>query len=156
MWRGPVPWEGAERLVGKLIFCLAMGIAWPVLADVTVIDGDTLNVDGEMTDLHGIAAPEYRQACPDGWPAGAMATEVLRELVRDRKVTCEPKAKRRYSPTLAVCWVDGLDLGSMMVRAGWAWALPVDGSDYVRQETEAWTGRLGVHGHNCERVLRRQ
>jgi endonuclease YncB( thermonuclease family) len=50
---------------------------------------------------------------------------------------------------------DGLDLGSMMVRAGWAWTLAGDGSEHVRQETEAWTARLGVHDHDCVQVPRR-
>lgn len=122
----------------------------PALADVTVIDGDTINVDGETVDLYGILAP--REACPDGWPAGVMATEVLRELVRDHKVTCELKAKSRYSPTVAVCRADGLDLGSLMVRAGWAWAFAGDTSDYMRQETEAWAARAGIHAHNCVRA----
>lgn len=134
-------------MVGKLVLCLAIGIASPALADVVVVDGDTINVDGEIFDLYGIRAP--REVCPDGWPAVDMATEVLRELVRDHRVTCEPKARSRYSPTIAVCRADGLDLGSLMVRAGWAWTLAGDGSDYMRQETEARAARAGMHSHDC-------
>jgi endonuclease YncB( thermonuclease family) len=134
------------RLALLLGACLA--VAPPTLADVAVVDGDTITVDGETFDLYGIVAPERGQTCPDGWLAGLMAADVLRELVRDRKVTCEPKTRSRYSPSVAVCLADGLDLGSLMVRSGWAWAI-ADGSDYARQEAGAWAARMGVHAHGC-------
>ena len=135
------------RATYAMLLCLAL--AAPAFAGVEVIDGDTIKVDGETFDLYGIAAPEHWQVCPDGWPAGAMATEVLRALMRDRKVVCEPKGKSRYSPNMAVCWADGLDVASMMVRAGAAWALARSGSEYMRREAEAWAARAGVYAHNC-------
>ncbi|MGD9886125.1 MAG: thermonuclease family protein [Reyranella sp.] len=127
--------------------CLAFA---PVaLADVTVVDGDTIIVGGEAFDLHGIVAPEHRQICADGTPAGVIASEVLRELVRDRTVTCEPKARSRYSPTVGVCLADGLDLGSLMVRSGWAWAFVQHSANYLPQEAAARAARIGVHAHDC-------
>ena len=61
-----------------VILCL---LATPALADVTgparVIDGDTLEVQGERIRLHGIDAPEIRQLCRlDGkpWQCGKEAT----------------------------------------------------------------------------------
>jgi len=142
------------RAIAAVVVCFAL--AAPAFADVEVIDGDTIKVDGQTFDLYGIVAPEYRQTCSDGWPAGVMAAEVLRALVRDRKVTCEAKAKSRYSPAVAVCRADGLDLGSMMVRAGAAWALVRSGSEYARQEAEAWAARAGVHARNCTPAWQRR
>jgi endonuclease YncB( thermonuclease family) len=142
------------RAIAAVLVCFAL--AAPAFADVEVIDGDTIKVDGETFDLYGIAAPDYWRICSDGWPAGVMAAEVLRAMVRDRKVTCEPRAKSRYSPTMAVCWADGLDLGSMMVRAGAAWAHVRSGSEYVRQEAEARAARAGVHAHNCAPAWQRR
>jgi endonuclease YncB( thermonuclease family) len=124
-------------------------IATAALADVMIFDGDTMQVNRAVYDIHGIDAPEYRQKCADGLPAGVMAYEVLRELVRQRMVTCEPKSGDRYSRATAVCRVEGLDLGAMMVRGGWAWASARAGGDYLRPEREAWAARRGVHGHDC-------
>ena len=124
-------------------------LAAPALADVTVIDGDTIKVDGTTYRLWGVDAPEYRQFCDDGFAAGGLAFDVLRELVRGKKVECEPKSKDRYGRTIAVCRVGGLDLASMMVRAGWAWAFLEFSATYLPQELQAKAARLGVHGHDC-------
>lgn len=91
----------------------------PALADgVTVTDGDSLVVNGSRIALHGIDSPEAYQTCADGWAAGAMAMQALRDLVRGHAVTCEPKTTDRFGRTVAVCRADGVDLGAAMVRAG--------------------------------------
>lgn len=46
----------------------------PPIAAQTITDGDTLRMNGVTYRLHGIDAPETKQDCPDGWPAGRMAT----------------------------------------------------------------------------------
>ncbi len=64
-----------------LILALIL-IAMPALADVagtaTVIDGDTLEIQGQRIRLHGIDSPESRQLCRlDGkpWQCGKDAEE---------------------------------------------------------------------------------
>jgi endonuclease YncB( thermonuclease family) len=125
-----------------------IGLATPALGEAVVIDGSTLTVDGKTYRLWGIDVPAHRQPCTDGSSAGVMAVDVLRNLVQGKTIECEAKAQAtdRYGRTIAVCRADGLDLGSMMVRAGWAWAA---NRDYVRQETEAWVANAGVHSHDC-------
>lgn len=126
-----------------------LALAAPAHADVMVIDGDTIRVDGPTYRLWGIDAPEYRQFCDDGFPAGGVAFEVLRELTRNKKIECEPKSGGRYDLIIAVCRADGLDLASMMARSGWAWAYLHDGATYLPQELRARATRAGVHGHAC-------
>ena len=62
---------------------------WAVLLSVmagpataqTIIDGDTVQQGDKRWRLWGIDAPESRQVCKDGWPAGAEATAAMRKLV---------------------------------------------------------------------------
>ena len=75
--------------------------------------------------------------CDDGWPAGQEASAYLYDLIRGRKVTCEPKTTDRYGRTVAICRADGRDLGADMVSAGMAWAFVRYSRDCVVQGGEA-------------------
>jgi endonuclease YncB( thermonuclease family) len=77
---------------------LALAV-FPAFAEsVRVVDGDTLKIDGVTYRLWGIDAPESGQLCADGWPAGQVATEYLRALIRNRQVSCEPSHPRPLWP----------------------------------------------------------
>jgi Staphylococcal nuclease homologue len=93
---------------------------------------------------------ERSQPCADGWPAGRAATEHLRALIGERHVTCEPRSVDRYGRTVAVCHVDGRDLGADTVTDGHAWAFVRYSRDYVEEEREAAAVRAGIHGHTCQ------
>jgi endonuclease YncB( thermonuclease family) len=41
----------------------------------------------------GIDAPEMHQICADGWPAGLIATEHMRNLIAARTIECDPRGK---------------------------------------------------------------
>ena len=81
----------------RWVFMITILIAvMPVsaLADVTgtarVIDGDTIEVQGQRIRLHGIDAPEGRQLCFDDgepWLCGTDATNALRDKIGDNPVT---------------------------------------------------------------------
>jgi endonuclease YncB( thermonuclease family) len=117
---------------------------------VRVVDGDTLRIDGVTYRLWGIDAPEAHQSCADDWPAGRTATEHLRALIGDRQVSCEPRTLDRYGRAVAICRVDGRDLGADMVADGHAWAFVRYSRDYVEEEREAAAVRAGIHAHTCE------
>lgn len=115
----------------------------------TITDGDTIKQGGVTYRLWGIDAPETNQSCPDGWPAGRLATTRLLALIQGKTVVCEKKDTDRYGRTVAVCRASGEDLGAIMVREGMAWAFVRYSRDYVGQEDRAKAEGLGVHGHGC-------
>jgi len=135
----------ALPLVGSLISIL---LSLPAAAQ-TITDGDTIKLNGVTYRLWGIDAPETKQDCPDGWPAGRLATTQLQTLIKGRTIVCEAKDTDRYGRTVAVCRAGGEDLGALMVRSGMAWAFVRYSRDYVDQETRAKAANLGVHAHDC-------
>ena len=126
-------------------------IAFPALADVagvaSVIDGDTLEVQGQRIRLHGIDAPESRQLCRlDGkpWQCGKDAANALADKIARRPVTCEDLGRDRYKRIVARCSVAGEDLGAWMVANGLALAFRRYSLGYVDEEAGARTARRGI------------
>lgn len=115
----------------------------------TITDGDTLKHGGTTYRLWGIDAPEIKQDCPDGWPAGRLATTRLQDLVKGRQVVCEAKDRDQHGRTIAICRAAGEDLGATLVREGMAWAFIRYSRDYVDQQARAKAAKLGIHGHGC-------
>lgn len=99
--------------------------------------------------LHGIDAPETAQVCPDGWPAGRMATSHVLRLIQGRSVVCDNRGQDRYKRTIAVCRAAGADINAAMVRDGMALAFTRYSMDYVSQEAAARRERKGLHAHDC-------
>jgi endonuclease YncB( thermonuclease family) len=91
-----------------------------------VLDGDTLELStGERVRLWGIDAVEGDQICQRNgypWQCGDDGEFICTEVDRDR-----------YGRTVATCSVNGQDIGSAMVRSGWA-------LDYERYSGGAYLG----------------
>lgn len=87
-----------ESRMTAAVLTAALLAATPA-AGQTVVDGDTIKLDGAAYRLWGIDAPETRQACADGWPAGIEAKRRMAELINGRAVTCEPRDRDRYGRT---------------------------------------------------------
>ncbi len=116
---------------------------------VEVADGDTIIAGGTHYRLWGIDAPELRQMCPDGWPAGAEARRALAALIGEHSVVCEPRGYDRYRRIFGVCRIDGQDLGAIMVNAGMAWASQRYSPAYLQVEKDARDDGRGLHAHDC-------
>jgi len=70
--------EGRMHLVGASVAVLPLGL--PATAQ-TITDGDTIKHNGVIYRFWGIDAPESKQSCADGWPAGSLATTQLQALI---------------------------------------------------------------------------
>ncbi|MBI1187365.1 MAG: hypothetical protein GC206_08565 [Alphaproteobacteria bacterium] len=117
---------------------------------VRVVDGDTLDLAGERVRLFGIDAPEGGQVCASGAP-GPAAAAALEALVDGGSVQCEGRDRDRYGRRVAVCAVDGTDLGASLVRAGWAWNYTrYAGDRYAAEERTARAAGRGVWAMGCD------
>lgn len=113
----------------------------------TVIDGDSLKIDGVRHRLIMIDAPERDQSCTKegvDWLCGAEAAKALRKLIRGRPVRCESEGEDRYGRRLSVCFVGQREINAEMVATGYALAYRRYGSDYVEFEDHAKASGLGL------------
>ena len=78
-----------------------------------IIDGDGLKISSWEIRLFGIDAPEMR-----GGPEGRRARAALEDLIGDQLVECEGLYFDRYGRVVAVCRVDGQDIGEEMLAIG--------------------------------------
>src|SRR6476469_9301948 len=97
-----------SRAVGAAFFVLLFAV--PAAAQ-RVVDGDTIDLNGTRWRLWGIDAPEHKQTCHDGWPAGVEAKHELQQLMASGPVRCEDRCHDRYGRTIGLCRAAGQDLG---------------------------------------------
>ncbi len=133
----------------SVIRALALA-AVPALAacePTRVIDGDTLELDGERVRIHGIDAPELKQTCERygvTWPCGAEARKALAKWIAGRDVECEGEDRDKAGQLLAKCSVDGQDVGDWMVSRGLAIAYYRYSDEYQQAELEARLAKQGM------------
>ena len=138
-----------RALVATMFLMLgaSTAVAENQVGHATVIDGDTIKIDGFSHRLQYIDAPELRQTCQrDGvpWLCGAESAKALRNIVRNREVTCGYESEDQYGRRLSVCMVTGRELNAEMVANGYALAFRRYGEQYVKYETNAKSKKLGL------------
>ncbi len=106
-----------------------------------IIDGDTLIWKGQRIRLHGMDAPEMDQTCRDAngktYMCGWRARQHLKEIISGRPIYCDKVTVDRYGRDVAVCLVEGIDIGERMVLDGWAVAYIRYSRAYAWAEKEA-------------------
>ncbi|OCX60008.1 hypothetical protein BFP70_17850 [Thioclava sp. SK-1] len=112
-----------------------------------IVDGDTLELRGQMVRLHGIDAPETTQTCRTAagaqWDCGHAATAHLRRLTAG-DIRCNGDQHDRYGRLVAKCFRGQTDLGAQMVSDGFAFAYRAYALDYVAQEKQALVAGRGI------------
>ena len=109
-----------------------------------VIDGDTVEVDGQRLDLYAIDAPELGQICEvNGRPfdCGEIARAALLDLKAGATLACD---RVEGAPGAAVCRADDYDIGAGMVYTGWALAEPGLAQRYGKTQIGAESRKRGL------------
>jgi endonuclease YncB( thermonuclease family) len=115
----------------------------------SVIDGDTVEINGRRIRLEGIDAPEGRQICTrDGVPefCGQIAAKALAALIGGSPIECRSKGEDQYGRMLGVCFRGDFDINREMVRSGNAVAYTRYAWRYIPHEVLARLKGWGIWG----------
>ncbi len=145
--------DAMTRRVGtaRLAAAILAVILYPSLAgDIraepfSVVDGDTLLVDGKIRNLVGVRAPRLGERCRVRGrqrDCGLIARASLLDMTAGATVVCKrvsaaPAARYR-------CLADGYDLSEGIVHTGWARALPDAPARYRDIMREAQARKRGM------------
>ena len=90
------------------------------------IDGDSFTADNHSVDIWGVAAPVPSH------PVSLASKWFLETLLKEGALTCKPIKPGIDGSTFMHCFVDGLDVGSLIVQMGMAAAT----EDYYQHEQD--------------------
>ena len=133
-----------------LVLALLPGFALAddIVGPARVIDGDTIEVQGQRIRLHGIDAPESAQKCKlkgKSCPCGEIAGGALKDLTAGIEVRCEQVDVDRYGRIVATCYDNhDFDINRNMVYTGWALAYRKYSTRYVATEDGAREAKRGL------------
>ena len=112
----------------------------PITGTAVARDGDTLTIDGTDIDLFGVDAPEMQNP-----PWGLYSRTQLEAILAIGGVTCLREDMSSQDRLVAICRdARGRDIGSLMVRAGWASAHRRGTTTYDRDEQAARDAGRGI------------
>ena len=125
-----VHWYRAESFYRIFTLCVAILIV-PLLPPVAhsqitsitgtvskVRDGDTLKVGPVAIRLMGVNAPEL------GEVLGVASRDFMKRLVLAKQIRCEMNGDKSYDRFIALCFLNGKDIGETLIRAGLALDCP--------------------------------
>lgn len=101
-----------------LLFSIATSAQSELVGVASVIDGDTIEVQGEKIRLHGIDAPEASQRCKTNdiqWRCEPKAALALSDFIGRVTISCKLHGIDRYQRWIAVCGNGDLNINRLMV-----------------------------------------
>ncbi|WP_027891159.1 excalibur calcium-binding domain-containing protein [Calidithermus chliarophilus] len=138
------------RLLTCFLTALSLALAQnTVVGRASVVDGDTLEIQGMRVRLWGVDAVESSQTCLDAagrvWPCGRRAAFALADFLGARTVSCTRKDTDRYGRMVAVCRVGDTEINRWLVEQGWALAyVQYGGQVYLASQNQARAGKRGI------------
>jgi endonuclease YncB( thermonuclease family) len=160
--RAPAPYRRRSRVFDYLLTIVLLALLTLVVVRVQgietvnwaeiakIVDGDSLELNGERIRLEGIDAPEFDQVCLLGGkkqPCGHEAWRRLIALAGTGRLSCTGWQRDKYDRLLGVCQASGQEVNREMVRSGWAVAYGA----YRAEEKEARKARLGLWAGEFQR-----
>jgi len=119
-----------------------------IVGHATVIDGDTIKINGTHIRFYGIDAPEISQTCLKDnitYSCGLAARTYLQQLINNQTVICRTLDKDRYGRDVAKCFnYEKFDINGQMVSSGNAIAYLFFSRDYAWNQAEAKKKKLGI------------
>ena len=118
--------------------------------NLRIIDGDTIELNGEKIRFSGIDTPETKpkQICTlDNIEifCGNLASIVLKEKIGNEIVSCEREPEKDFfGRTLGECFINDESLSKFLVRNGYAFAFIKYSKKYVEDEKYAKENNLGL------------
>jgi len=126
---------------------------WIVKGDAKVIDGRTVEINGQQVRMANIDAPDLDQVCFTKkkyfkFRCGVVAVEKLAKLIAHNRLSCEGTTTTDKGLLLATCWVgeppQRIDINEQAVLNGWAVYDPAQSNKYKRVQGAARTLRQGL------------
>lgn len=145
-------------MLRAVLAVLLLSLSLPAAAETVsgrarVSDGDSLRIGDARIRLFGIDAPELDQQCGagPGWPCGTWARGRLALLAEGRRVHCTVQDRDAYGRLVAICSVNGTDIGGALVAEGAATAYRRYSTRYLAAEQAAQRAGLGIWGGDFDR-----
>ncbi|GIW26254.1 MAG: hypothetical protein KatS3mg075_741 [Meiothermus sp.] len=138
------------RLLTCFLIALSLALAQnTVVGRASVVDGDTLEIQGVRVRLWGVDAVESNQTCLDAqgkvYPCGRRAAFALADFLGQRTVSCTRRDTDRYGRMVAVCSVADVEVNRWLVEQGWALAyVQYGGGVYLDSQNRARAGKRGI------------
>lgn len=136
-------------LSAVLLTINGLAFAGDLIGQVSVIDGDTIEIHGTGIRIFGIDAPESDQLCRDEdgeqYRCGQKASNALFDFIDRRPVECVEVDRDRWKRAVSVCTVGGTDIADWLVRNGLALDWPkYSKGGYADAQVEAKREQRGM------------